>query len=267
MFLVFLVTAPMLMFVTPAFNLLLTVSSLIVFMILNHLFVPFETRLINMQLIFPVAPIAIFFAWFVNMYRTLASFNAIKVEDERNKYRAQSTIDELTQLGNRRDFEQRFQRYLTNYRMNENFLCLAIMDIDYFKNYNDHYGHPKGDECLRSIGLALAGAWDNSSIYAARIGGEEFAVLWFEKDKNNAKNVILQIQQRISALKIPHEKSNVSPYVTFSIGVHIEKCGECDSTQDIYNSADNALYEAKDGGRNGAVIFLKGEKLRVLGAV
>ncbi|MCL2100456.1 MAG: GGDEF domain-containing protein, partial [Fibromonadales bacterium] len=74
---------------------------------------------------------------------------ANKLEDERNHYFDKSTIDELTQLKNRRDFMDTFKRYLSNYRQSDNFLCIAIMDIDFFKKYNDHYGHLAGDECLQ----------------------------------------------------------------------------------------------------------------------
>lgn len=263
-FMVLFATAPIFIFTSPVFSFMLIAASSLVFVVLNVLIGNPAIQIDNILMLTPVAPIAVFFTWFSNRYRILLSFTTLKIEDERDKYQVQSTIDDLTQLGNRRAFEERFRRYLINYRVNENYLCLAIMDIDHFKKYNDFYGHPKGDECLRSIGMALATGWNNSSIYAARIGGEEFAVLWLEEDMNNAKGVILQIQERIRNLKIHHEKSGVSPYVTFSIGVCIKECGTSESMQDIYKSVDTALYEAKDRGRNNAVIYYKDEKIYVL---
>jgi diguanylate cyclase (GGDEF)-like protein len=260
---VLLATAPIFVFASPIFNLMLTFAATTAFVILNFLFVDSPTQDYNVLMLSPVVPIAVFFNWFSNRYRILLSFTTLKIEEERDKYQAQSTIDELTRLGNRRDFEQRFERYLTNYRKNENYLCLAIMDIDFFKKYNDFYGHPKGDECLRLIGMALTSTWDNSSIYAARLGGEEFALLWFEEDMSNAKNVILQIKDRIRALNIKHEKSGVSSFVTFSIGMYIVECGAGDTMQDMYNSVDAALYEAKGRGRNNAVIFYKDKRMYV----
>ena len=262
-FMVLLATAPIFVFASPIFSSMLTFAASIAFVVLNLLYTDSPIRDYNILMLSPVVPIAIFFTWFSNRYRILLSFTTLEVEKERDKYHAQSTIDELTQLGNRRDFEQRFSRYLTNYRVNEHYLCLAIMDIDYFKKYNDFYGHPKGDECLRLIGKALASIWGNSSIYAARIGGEEFALLWLEEDFSNAKNVVLQVKERIRDLGIRHEKSGVSSYVTFSIGMRIVECGAGDTMQDIYSSVDTALYEAKGRGRNNAVIFYKDKKIYV----
>lgn len=198
--------------------------------------------------------VGICFAWYVNMHKMVAVNTKIELEQERDKFLAQSITDELTQLGNRRDFKNKLERYLTDNRKNDNFLCLAIMDIDHFKDYNDYYGHPKGDECLRDIGRALSYHWENPSVYAARIGGEEFALLWFEENEGGAKNVVLQAQERIKELDMPHERSSVSSRVTFSIGVHIHHMIHTSNTQDIYKSADNALYKAKDEGRN-SVIF------------
>ena len=262
-FMVLLATSSIFMFASPIFTFMLVAMASMVFIALNLMFEEYPIRGDNILMLSPVAPIGVFFTWFSNRYRILLSFTTLKVEEERDKYQAQSTIDELTQLGNRRDFEKRFERYLKNYRVNEKFVCLAIMDIDYFKKYNDFYGHPKGDECLRAIGAALAGAWNNSSIYAARIGGEEFALLWLEEDMSNVKGVILQVQERIRDLNIEHEKSSVAPHVTFSIGMYIKECGESGNMQDIYNVVDTALYDAKGRGRNNAVILYKSEKMYI----
>jgi diguanylate cyclase (GGDEF)-like protein len=177
------------------------------------------------------------------------------LEDERNNYFDQSTIDELTQLKNRRDFQQTFKRYLVNYRTSDNWLCIAILDIDFFKYYNDHYGHPKGDDCLRAVGGVLNSLKDSHDVYSARVGGEEFALLWFEAEASHVDAIISHLQGLIKELKIPHEKSKVLPYVSISIGVFVERCGTCDDTQIMYDMADKALYNAKEGGRNCAIVF------------
>jgi len=265
LYMVLLVCTPVLIFVSPFFSLLLTLGAVIAFGVISYFFTSDMIWGNNMRILSAVAPIALFFTWIANRYRILAALNAIKLEEERDKYRAQSTIDELTQLKNRRDFEQRFRRCLTKYRENDNFVCLAIVDIDFFKNYNDFYGHPKGDESLRAMGLALGATWDNPSMYAARIGGEEFALLWFEEHAENAQNVILEARQRIANLNIPHEKSGVSSRITCSIGVNIVMCGVSDNMQEVYNAADKALYEAKERGRNGAVIIGQGENQHIQG--
>jgi diguanylate cyclase (GGDEF)-like protein len=129
------------------------------------------------------------------------------------------------------------------------------MDIDFFKNYNDHYGHPKGDECLRSIGRVLNSLNDSMGVYAARVGGEEFAMIWYEKDAMLIDGTVSQIQQLINELNIPHEKSKVSSHITVSIGIHTIRCGTSNDVNSLYDNADRALYEAKRNGRNRAIIF------------
>ena len=198
--------------------------------------------------------ISLFFGWQIIMFRISSTAKVDKLESERNSYQNQSTIDELTQLKNRRDFFQTFQRFLLNYRKSDNFICVAILDIDFFKNYNDLYGHPQGDECLRTIGKALGGLRESKKIYPARIGGEEFALVWFEEEFDNAEKVASYVLQMIRDLNIKHEKSSIAPYVTISIGVHISPCGSTSDTQALYDLADKALYAAKTQGRNRSVI-------------
>jgi diguanylate cyclase (GGDEF)-like protein len=208
--------------------------------------------------------VSVIFTWYITKYRLLTVLNESKLEKERNTYYDQSTVDELTKLKNRRDFMLTFQRYLTSNRGTDNFLCLAIIDIDFFKNYNDYYGHPQGDECLKMVSNALAGMRDTASVYAARIGGEEFALLWFAKERSGIDNDILRIMQMIWHLNIPHAKSGVAQRITVSMGVHIVRCGTDGSVQAIYDMADSALYEAKRGGRNNSVVSDEsGEKHRL----
>jgi diguanylate cyclase (GGDEF)-like protein len=180
----------------------------------------------------------------------------MRLEEERNEYRDQSTIDELTRLKNRRDFKQTFNRYLNNFRSSDDLLCIVILDIDCFKNYNDFYGHPKGDECLRSLGKAFIELSESENFYAARIGGEEFSMLWFEKDRVEAENIVIKIFDAVNDLEIPHEKTNVANvnHVTVSIGLYVIRCGSSNDMEAIYKFADMALYEAKNNGRNRAVI-------------
>ena len=188
--------------------------------------------------------LSLFIGWHIIMYRMKMISTSIKLEDE-------STTDPLTGLKNRRDFMTNFQRFLTNYRQSDTYLCIALADIDFFKNYNDHYGHSQGDECLR-----ILGSFFNSldKIYTARVGGEEFALLWFERDIENARDVASMINQRVYDLKIPHEKSDIAPYVTVSIGVYVAECSADNDMQTLYDLADRALYAAKHSGRNQAVI-------------
>ncbi|MCL2271942.1 MAG: GGDEF domain-containing protein [Treponema sp.] len=232
--------------ISPALYLSLTLATLAVYI----------TAIINVKIpsvwnydiqnAFFAGFMGLIFGWQIIMSRMTTISNTKKLKDE-------NTIDELTQLKNRRDYMTTFQRFLTNHRQSDNFLCVAIMDIDWFKNYNDHYGHPQGDECLRMIGKALKNL-HKDGIYTARIGGEEFALLWHAELSSDAENVGMRVNQIISDLKIPHEKSNAAPYITVSIGIHVAKCDIPHEINDLYNLADKALYAAKNSGRNCTVV-------------
>jgi diguanylate cyclase (GGDEF)-like protein len=227
---------------------------MIVFTVLAVIFKSQVTNRIDILNVFFTGAISLVIGWQVIMNRVSLASYAGNMEDERNNYYDQSTIDELTQLKNRRDFTNTIQRTVTNYRQSDNYLCVAILDIDYFKNYNDYYGHPKGDECLRKVGEALKNLYNNKNIYAARIGGEEFALIWFEKDATETHNVASCVCEKIRGLNIRHEKSEAAPYITVSIGVNVVPCGTLYDIETLYNLADQALYTAKKNGRNRAVI-------------
>jgi len=191
--------------------------------------------------------ISIVFGWYLIMHRMTAAYCINRLESE-------NTIDALTQLKNRRDFMHTFHRYVSNHRSSDKFLCIALLDVDCFKSYNDHYGHPQGDECLRRIGNVLSSLHKDKNIYAARIGGEEFAMLWYIENDSEADNIGAYINQRIRDLNITHEKSFVMPYITVSIGIHIAQCGNLYDIKDLYNLADKLLYDAKNKGRNCTVV-------------
>lgn len=191
--------------------------------------------------------VSIVFGWHFTMHRITSAMNISKLETE-------NTIDALTQLKNRRDFMQTFQRYVSHNRPSDKYLCVALLDIDCFKNYNDHYGHPQGDECLRKIGRVLKDLHINKGIYTARIGGEEFALLWHIENYSDANDAGLNISRIIRDLYIPHEKSIAAPYITVSIGIHIAQCGISHDINDLYNLADKSLYNAKNNGRNCVIV-------------
>jgi diguanylate cyclase (GGDEF)-like protein len=238
----------------PLFNLCLTLVSMGIFITVAIIFKPRGLWLTDICNLVFAGYISLFLNWQITKLRLGLELSANMLEDERNQYFDQSTIDELTKLKNRRDFMQTFQRYISNYRNTDDWLCIAIADIDYFKNYNDHYGHPKGDDCLRGVGRVFNSLKDNLGVYAARVGGEEFALLWFEKDATSVDTVVSEIMKLMGEMKMPHEKSKVWPYVTLSIGIYVERCGSPNDMQTLYDSADKALYAAKTGGRNCAII-------------
>jgi diguanylate cyclase (GGDEF)-like protein len=262
-FLCFLICALLLFINPPQFNLILTLIAVIAFTastiyVKSPMFNPgvkapdnWVLDIINTVI---AGTINLYFTWYIGKLRLGLELSTIMLENERDGYYDQSTIDELTKLKNRRDFQQTFKRYLSNYRTSDNYLCVAIIDIDFFKFYNDHYGHPGGDECLRSVGRVLNSMKETHNVYTARVGGEEFALLWFEAEISHVDVVISHLQSLIKELKIPHEKSRVSPYVSISMGVFVERSGVSTDTQTMYDMADKALYNAKEGGRNCAII-------------
>jgi len=238
---------------------LTTLSTVVFIIIVSAVKTPAECRIDIPNALF-AGIVSMIFGWHIIMNRLSLSYIAYKMENERDNYFNQSTVDELTQLKNRRDFINTFQRIITNHRQSDNYMCFAILDIDYFKNYNDYYGHPKGDECLRKIGKTLKNLQNKLNIYAARIGGEEFALIWFEKEYSNVQNVASLISEMIRRLNIPHERSTAASYVSVSIGIYVVRCGASNDLNNLYSMADKALYLAKKDGRNRAVINLFGYK-------
>lgn len=161
-----------------------------------------------------------------------------------------SAIDGLTDIPNRRKFDETLEREWLRAKRNAMFLSLILCDIDDFKNYNDCYGHAAGDECLRRIAQALAKVINRPGDLAARYGGEEFGIILSETKKEGAVHLAEKMRLDIEALHIPHEKSCVNAYVTISVGVAaITPTGDLTPTV-LVETADTCLYAAKKGGRN-----------------
>ncbi|MDR1869568.1 MAG: GGDEF domain-containing protein [Treponema sp.] len=251
----FLICALLLFLNPPHFNFFLTVSAMVIYIvssiIINKVPRDWIFDIVNVTI---AGVIGLFFNWSITKLRMGMELSTTKLEEERSKYLDQSILDELTQLRNRRDFTNTFHRYVVNFRTTDDYLCVAICDIDFFKGYNDHYGHPKGDDCLRAVGGVLNSLKESMGVYAARVGGEEFAMLWFEKDVTHVDTVVQHVMKLIGDLKIPHEKSKVAKHVSMSIGIFVERCGAYGDTQTLYDLADKALYSAKTGGRNCAIV-------------
>jgi diguanylate cyclase (GGDEF)-like protein len=253
-FMVILICALFLYIISPLFILSLTLAAMAVFITLSIKVKTLDNWTLDTINTLFAGYVGLFFGWQSTMFRMSLISTAAKYQNERDSYYQQSTVDELTQLKNRRDFTQTFQRFLTNYRQSDKYLCIALMDIDFFKKYNDHYGHLMGDECLRAIGRTLKKLQESTGIYNARVGGEEFAMIWFEDKIEDAKEIASRVNQMVIDMNIPHEKSDAAPCVTVSIGVHVVPCGSSTDKDSLYDLADKALYSAKSGGRNRAVI-------------
>ncbi|MFB2939454.1 response regulator [Aerosakkonemataceae cyanobacterium BLCC-F154] len=164
-------------------------------------------------------------------------------------WQQQARIDPLTQIPNRRAFQEYLQQQWHQLIPESETLCLIICDVDNFKCYNDLYGHPAGDICLKQIAQTIQESIKPSDL-AARYGGEEFAVILPKTSLDGALRVAQRIQQKITQLKIPHAGSSVKDYVTISMGI-TGKIPTADKSFDsLIAIADEALYTAKKRGRN-----------------
>lgn len=158
--------------------------------------------------------------------------------------------DPLTQLANRRRFSEDLQREWRRASRDSHPLSLLLIDVDYFKAYNDHYGHRSGDECLATIGQMLRNAAQRGGDLPARIGGEEFVLLLPGTTPEDALHVAESLRLAIYARNIPHVGSTATPRVTISVGVAGTWYTEKMSVDCLMEAADRALYTAKEEGRN-----------------
>lgn len=158
-------------------------------------------------------------------------------------------IDELTGIGNRRAFDERLDLEWRRQQRRKRSLALLMCDVDQFKKYNDHYGHPAGDECLRQIGQALRTCFQRADEFPARYGGEEFAVILSGSDPAEAAERAEALRQAILALDIEHEVG-AAQVVTVSVGVATTVPDRESKFSELVVAADTALYAAKQNGRN-----------------
>lgn len=161
-----------------------------------------------------------------------------------------ANLDGLTEVANRRRFDEYLSRNWQKMEQKKLFLSLILCDVDYFKCYNDKYGHQAGDDCLKQIAKAITQAVSKRESLVARYGGEEFAVVLPAKDMAGALKVAAAIRREVALLNMVHEDSQVSPYVTLSMGVASIVPDDTFSPQQLLHQADNALYKAKQQGRN-----------------
>ncbi|MCJ1884252.1 sensor domain-containing diguanylate cyclase [Pseudomonas sp. LA21] len=175
--------------------------------------------------------------------------------------------DGLTGVANRRMFDSVLDTEWGSAQRSGQPLSLVLLDIDYFKQYNDHYGHVQGDDCLRSVGKALAGALHRPRDFIARFGGEEFVLVLPETDSEAAAQVAERCRHVIREQRIAHEQSRVAPLLTISLGVGTAVPHAGDRPLDFVAAVDRLLYQAKQDGRNRLAVaqWARGEDLRLDG--
>lgn len=161
-----------------------------------------------------------------------------------------SQLDGLTDIPNRRGFDQRIDDQWQKALQDSSPLSLIMFDVDYFKRYNDTYGHHLGDECLKKIAKTAQSTLNRPNDYIARYGGEEFAVILPETSKEEALMIAESIREAVRALNIPHSNSKIIPIVTISAGVATIVPSLQSPYLQLIIVADEALYRAKQEGRN-----------------
>ncbi|MEN9539005.1 MAG: hypothetical protein RLZZ126_1240 [Pseudomonadota bacterium] len=158
--------------------------------------------------------------------------------------------DGLTGMVNRRSFDHALETAWQRGTRDQSPLSLLMVDVDYFKRYNDTYGHQAGDECLKGVAKALAGCVSRPTDHVARYGGEEFAVVLSACTEKGAQTVAQRMLGAVSALAIPHSGNEASPVVTISIGIATAIPTPSQLSPELILQADQALYRAKHSGRN-----------------
>ncbi|MDJ0691013.1 MAG: CHASE2 domain-containing protein [Xenococcaceae cyanobacterium MO_188.B32] len=169
-------------------------------------------------------------------------------------------IDSLTQIPNRRCFDEFLDKQWKQNNIKRQSLSIILCDVDFFKQYNDTYGHQAGDLCLQKVAQTLTQSIRNSDL-TARYGGEEFVIVLPNTPSDAALNTAQRLCDRIKSLQIPHCKSQASEYVTISCGVASANFNLVKTPEELVANADKALYKAKEQGRDRAVFWNEDNKV------
>lgn len=172
--------------------------------------------------------------------------------DEKNKLLSNLSItDHLTGLFNRRYFQNIIDKKINLLSRHNYQFYFALIDIDFFKDYNDAYGHHKGDIALQEVSNVLKEILNRQTDYVFRVGGEEFAIIFEVDSKDNAISIMENLRKKVEDLKIIACNSTICNYLTISIGLgYIKKASPDANSDQIYDEVDKLLYESKDNGRN-----------------
>ncbi|MBF0146935.1 MAG: diguanylate cyclase [Magnetococcales bacterium] len=176
--------------------------------------------------------------------------NHLELKHYRDTLERLSTQDGLTEIANRRYFDAMLDQEWRRGTRSGTPLTLMLMDVDFFKRFNDHYGHQAGDDCLRAVAATLRGALHRVTDCVARYGGEEFAAIFPGLDASKVTNTAERLLTQVRSLAIPHAQSTVADHVTLSIGAATTQPHRNAAVQDLLKAADEQLYAAKKGGRN-----------------
>lgn len=201
----------------------------------------------------------ILFLGFSNLIGTYASYllerNAREIFDNKRELWRLARTDGLTGLFNRRAFDQHLRQVWKHAHREDRRLAVLVADIDHFKLYNDCYGHRKGDECISTVADALAASVSRPLDMVARYGGEEFVIVLYDPTVSFLEAFSSGLCHKIVGLDIEHKASEATPHVSLSIGAAITEASSNLTADQLIRQADDALYEAKNQGRNQAVVY------------
>ncbi|BAZ45687.1 diguanylate cyclase with Chase2 sensor [Chondrocystis sp. NIES-4102] len=216
------------------------------------------------------APIAILFSvsfglflcgWWLPTFSPLLALIAANLSVTGYYFQQQKRIaftDGLTKVANRRFFDHYLDQQWSKSQRDKKDLAVILCDVDFFKLYNDNYGHQQGDICLQKVALALSAAVRNTDV-VARYGGEEFVVILPDTNIKTASLIASRMQAKIKDMQIPHQHSQASKYITLSMGIASLYYSKVISTAELIKVADQGLYQAKAQGRDRYVVQAESE--------
>lgn len=182
---------------------------------------------------------------------TIKGYYAIRQDISDKKIIEEISItDGLTNIFNRRHFNETFPKIIQSAKRNNELVCFLLMDIDHFKQYNDNYGHQAGDDVLILFAACIKDSLKRADDIAFRLGGEEFGVIFKTDDKRKALEFANKVRQNIENLQITHEYSSASKHITASMGLICTHASKIKDMDEVFKQADDLLYESKESGRN-----------------
>jgi len=215
----------------------------------------YNSLLFNVGLILFIVILAVMFISYyvfksIQNDQTALEIATKKLKQANKKLESASYTDSLTSLYNRRYFNHIYDRELKRAKRTHSYITFMMLDIDYFKQYNDTYGHIEGDYALKSVAKVLKEILQRPGDFVFRLGGEEFGVLLTETPESNSAAIARKIGDSIREREIKHENSKVHEYLTISIGVACCIADEALDEELLMTKADEMLYKSKDGGRD-----------------
>jgi diguanylate cyclase (GGDEF)-like protein len=208
---------------------------------------------IGLVLIFVIVAVFVISAYvFKSIQQDHTKLHAIakKLKSANKKLESASYTDSLTNLYNRRYFNHIYERELKRAKRDKTYITFMMLDIDYFKQYNDTYGHVEGDFALKTVAKVLKDTLKRPSDYVFRLGGEEFGILLSQTNESDSANLARKLLSAVKSRELKHEKSKVSDYVTVSVGVVCCIADDALADEVLISRADEMLYKAKEGGRD-----------------